>query len=194
MKLEKRTGYFHSKFRASESESEDKLFLEGYFIRYGEETELFEGVYEEVRPGAGKKSLEENDIRCLFNHDTGAVLGRTSNGTLILTEDEKGVYGKVEINREDPQAMSVYAKVQRGDIDGCSFGFYINQDSSEARDDGNGMKFYLEEVDVFEVSCVTFPAYPQTDIAARFKDVETLRKQNLERQKQKLKERLSHGN
>lgn len=191
MNLEKRTGYFPSQFRAIESEGQEKLFLEGYFIRYGQETELYEGVYEEVKKGAASKALKENDIRCLFNHDTGSVLGRTSNGTLTLTEDDDGIYGKVEINRNDPEAMSVYAKVQRGDIDGCSFGFYINQESSESREDG--MKFFLEEVDVFEVSCVTFPAYPQTDVAARFKDVEALKKQRLERKKQNLKERLSNG-
>lgn len=192
MKLEKRTGYFPSKFRAIESDDQEKLFLEGYFIRYGQETKLWDGVYEEVKKGAASKSLKENDIRCLFNHDTGSVLGRTSNGTLTLTEDNDGIYGKVEINRNDPEAMSVYAKVQRGDIDGCSFGFYINQESSENREDG--MKFYLEEVDVFEVSCVTFPAYPQTDIAARFKDVEQIKKKNLKIKKQNLKEKLSHGN
>lgn len=190
MGVEKRTAYFKSSFRAVEDEKEEKLYLEGYFIRYGEETELFEGCYEEVRSGAARESLKTNDIRCLFNHDTGSVLGRTGNGTLILREDEKGVYGKVEINQKDPQAMSVYAKVMRGDIDACSFGFYIDDESKEKRN--NGIKFFLEKVDVFEVSPVTFPAYPQTEVTARTKDVERFKQRALEIRKKELKERYIH--
>ena len=188
MTSEKRTAYFKSSFRAIENKEDDKLYLEGYFIRYGEETELYEGCYEEVKKGAASDSLKTNDIRCLFNHDTGSVLGRTGNGTLALREDDKGIYGKVEINQNDPQAMSVYAKVQRGDIDACSFGFYIDKESNEKRNDG--MKFYLEKVDVFEVSPVTFPAYPQTEVSARSRDIEQLKKRSLDARKKQLKERF----
>lgn len=191
MKLEKRTAYFKSEFRTAETAEDEKLYLEGYFIRYGEETELFEGCFEEVAKGAARESLKQNDVRCLFNHDSGSVLGRTSNGTLHLQEDEKGVYGKVEINRSDPEAMSVYAKVKRGDIDACSFGFYVTEESSEKRD--SGMKFFLEKVDVFEVSCVTFPAYPQTEIEARTNDINRLSKRSLEIKKNNLRERIING-
>lgn len=188
MTSEKRTAYFKSSFRTLEDKDNEKLFLEGYFIRYGEETKLYDGCYEEVKRGAATQSIKKNDIRCLFNHDTGSVLGRTGNGTLTLREDEKGIFGRVEINQQDPQAMSVYAKVQRGDIDSCSFGFYIEKESNEKRDDG--VKFFLEEVDVFEVSAVTFPAYPQTEVSARTRDIEKLEKRSLNIRKQKLKERL----
>lgn len=192
MTKEKRTAYFPTNIRAVTSDESDNLFIEGYFIRYGQETELFPNCFEEVRKGAATNSLKNNDIRCLFNHDSGAVLGRTSNKTLELREDEKGVYGKVEINRDDPQAMSFYAKIKRGDVDGCSFGFYIDEESHEVRDDGTD-KFYLEKVDVFEVSPVTFPAYPQTEIAARSRDIQTIKQRSLELKKKKLKERLKNG-
>lgn len=186
--MNKRTSYLESKFRAEEQE--DKLFLEGYFIRYNEETELYDGVFEEVAPSAIIKSLEENDIRCLFNHDSGLVLGRVGNNTLELKSDENGLYGKVEINRNDPQAMAVYARIQRGDINACSFGFYPVKEDYETREDGS-TKFIIREANLYEVSCVTFPAYPQTEIAARNQDIEAIKQEKLNTRKQKLKEMLT---
>lgn len=192
MKKEKRTAYFHSEIRAKNDEESEKIFIEGYFIRYEQETELFPGCFEEIRKGAATESIKNNDIRCLFNHDSAAVLGRTSNKTLVLTEDEKGIYGKVEINQEDPQAMSLYAKVKRGDIDGCSFGFYIEDETHEKINNFSD-KFYLEKVNVFEVSPVTFPAYEQTEISARSREISQIKKRELTLKKQKLKERLTNG-
>ena len=188
--MKNRTAVFDGSFRAEEEDGNKRL--SGYFIRYGQETELFPGCVEEVRQGAATESLKDNDIRCLFNHDSGSVLGRTSNGTLKLTEDENGVFGEVQINENDPEAMSVYAKVQRGDIDGCSFGFQIQEETHEIRDDGSS-KFYLDKVNVFEVSAVTFPAYPQTDISARTNDINNLKQRSLNTKKLNLKERLTNG-
>lgn len=185
--MDKRTSFLESQFRAAEQE--EKFFLEGYFIRYNQETELFDGVYEEVDSRAVANSLVNNDVRCLFNHDTGVVLGRTGNNTLELKSDDKGLYGKVEINRNDSEAMAIYARIQRGDINACSFGFVPLKEDVEMREDGT-TKFTLREIDLFEVSCVTFPAYPQTEIAARTHDIEAFKKQKLEHRKRKLKERL----
>jgi uncharacterized protein len=189
IRVNKRTSFLESEFRAAEQE--DKLFLEGYFVRYNEETELYQGVFEEVAPGAFAKSLVKNDIRALFNHDSGMVLGRAGNKTLELRSDEKGLYGKVEINRNDPEAMGVYARIQRGDINACSFGFFPVKEDYETRSDGS-TKFIIREADLFEVSAVTFPAYPQTEIAARQKDVEAIKQEKLNTRKQKLKELLKH--
>ena len=75
--MEKRTSFLSSKFRAVEVEG--KPIIEGYFIKYGVETNLFDQVYEEVDAQAVVRSLKENDIRSLFNHDTSLVLGRTGN-------------------------------------------------------------------------------------------------------------------
>ncbi|MBT2723055.1 HK97 family phage prohead protease [Bacillus sp. ISL-46] len=186
--MNKRTSFLESQFRAEEQE--DKLFLEGYFIRYNEETELYAGVFEEVAPTAVLKSLEKNDIRCLFNHDTGVVLGRAGNKTLELKSDEKGLYGKVEINRNDPEAMAIYARIQRGDINACSFGFYPVKEDYEIRNDGS-TKFIIREADLFEVSAVTFPAYPQTEISARQNDIEAIKLEKLNTRKKKLKEMLN---
>ena len=173
-----RQAFISTEFNVRSIENEEDKYLEGYFIRFNEETELTKGIYEEVSPEAITKSLKNNDIRCLFNHDSGIVLGRTGNETLELKVDEKGLFGKVKINPKDKQAFDILARIERGDINACSFGFNVNPGGEEmiTREDGT-VKFILRDIDLMEVSAVTFPAYPTTIINARKKDVKT----NIER-------------
>lgn len=187
MKIKTREMYFRTDFHTRQEN--DERFIEGYFIRFNEETELWDGVFEEVAPEAVDDSLKNNDIRCLFNHDTNIVLGRTGNGTLELRKDEKGLFGRVKINPNDKQAMDIYARIERGDINACSFGFNIISEEIQNRDDGT-IKFILKKIDLHEVSPVTFPAYPTTSIEARKKDIEKHKQRQLEVRKNKLKERL----
>lgn len=187
MMIKMREMYFRTDFKVRQQD--DERYIEGYFIRFNEETELWKGVYEEVDPGAVDDSLKNNDIRCLFNHDTSIVLGRTGNGTLELKKDSKGIFGRVKINPNDKQAMDIYARIERGDINACSFGFNIIDEEIQNRDDGT-TKFILKKIDLHEVSPVTFPAYPTTSIEAREKDIEKHKKRQLKVRKNKLKERL----
>lgn len=187
MEIKTREMYFRTDFHTRQEN--DERFIEGYFIRFNEETELWGGVFEEVAPGAVDDSLKNNDIRCLFNHDTNIVLGRTSNGTLELRKDEKGLFGRVKINPNDKQALDIYARIERGDINACSFGFNIISEEIQNRDDGT-VKFILRKIDLHEVSPVTFPAYPTTSIQARKQDLAEHKKRKLEAKKNKLKERL----
>ena len=187
MKIKTREMYFRTDFHTRQEN--DERFIEGYFIRFNEETELWDGVFEEVDPKAVDDSLKNNDIRCLFNHDTSIVLGRTGNGTLELKKDDKGLFGRVKINPNDKQAMDIYARIERGDINACSFGFNIIKEDIQNRDDGS-VKFILREIDLKEVSPVTFPAYPTTSISARKKDYKQYKQKQLELRKNKLKERL----
>ena len=179
--------YFRTNFQTRQEN--DAKYIEGYFIRFNEETELWDGVFEEVDPEAVDDSLKNNDIRCLFNHDTSIVLGRTGNGTLELKKDSKGIFGRVKINPNDKQALDIYARIERGDINACSFGFNIINEEIQNRDDGT-VKFILKKIDLHEVSPVTFPAYPTTSIQAREKDLEEYKQRQLEVRKNKLKERL----
>lgn len=187
MKIKTREMYFRTDFHTRQEN--DERFIEGYFIRFNEETELWDGVFEEVAPEAVDDSLKNNDIRCLFNHDTNIVLGRTGNGTLELRKDEKGLFGRVKINPNDKQALDIYARIERGDINACSFGFNVINEEIQNRDDGT-VKFILRKIDLHEVSPVTFPAYPTTSIEARKKDLEQYKQRLLETRKNKLKERL----
>ena len=187
MKIKTREMYFRTDFQTRQEN--DTKYIEGYFIRFNEETELWDGVFEEVAPEAVEDSLKNNDIRCLFNHDTSIVLGRTGNGTLELKKDSKGIFGRVKINPNDKQALDIYARIERGDINACSFGFNIINEEIQNRDDGT-VKFILKKIDLHEVSPVTFPAYPTTSIQAREKDLEEYKQKQLELRKNKLKERL----
>ena len=169
-------------------EDGDEKVIEGYFVVFNSETELFPGAYEEIAPEAFNNTLS-NDIRALINHDTNLVLGRTKAGTLELEVDEKGLFGRIKINENDTDAMNLYERVKRGDVDQCSFGFNILKEDVEHRDDGT-IKWTIREIDLHEVSVVTFPAYQETSVQARMREKEQFIQRKLEQRKHELKERL----
>lgn len=180
--------YFSGTFQTRAKENGEK-YIDAYFAVFNQETEIWPGAYEQIAPGAFANSLYNNDIRCLFNHDSGLVLGRTGNQTLTLAEDEHGLKGSVRINPNDKQAMDIYARVERGDIAGCSFGFSPVAEDTEWRDDGT-VHWRVKEADTAEVSICTFPAYPQTSVMARKQGFEEARRQRMEQEKEALKKRL----
>lgn len=165
-----------------------EMYIEGYFAVFGRETELWPGAFEEIAPGAFDETLS-NDIRALINHDTTLVLGRTKAGTLELKTDNYGLWGRVKINPNDIDAVNLYERVKRGDVDQCSFGFNITSEETDWRDDGT-VKWTITGIDLHEVSVVTFPAYEDTGVQARKEAVEQHRERLLEARKTKLKERL----
>lgn len=188
MQAEKRHAYFPGKLTTRAEPEGGKRYIEGYFAVFDEEIELWPGEFEQIAPGAFANSLRDNDIRCLFNHERGFVLGRMAAGTLELREDDHGLWGRVEINEADRSAMDVYARVQRGDISGCSFGFYPKQEELERRDET--CHWTVTEADTFEVSVCTFPAYPATEIEARQRARKQDATERMARQRRALKERL----
>lgn len=170
------------------AEGEGDLIIEGYFAVFNRETELWPGAFEEIAPGAFDNTLS-NDIRALINHETRLVLGRNKSGTLELRADSYGLWGRIKINPNDTDAMNLYERVKRGDVDQCSFGFNIIREDTEWRDDGS-VKWTIREIDLHEVSVVTFPAYEDTGVSARQKQVEEHRARLLEARKQKIIERV----
>lgn len=171
-------------------EQSDKKVIEGYFSVFNSETELFPGAYEEIAPGAFDNTLS-NDIRALINHDTAYVLGRNKSNTLDLKVDSRGLWGSIEINENDSDAVNLYERVKRGDVDSCSFGFNILKEDTDYRDDGS-IKWTIREIDLHEVSIVTFPAYDDTSVQARMKQAEKLQQRSIEKRKHELKERLNN--
>lgn len=124
----------------------------------------FMGFIERVAPGAFRQSITKDDVRALFNHDSNHVLGRNRAGTLRMTEDDIGL--KIEIDPPDTQfARDLMVSMERGDINQMSFGFITRKDSWDYS--GDVVVRTLQEVDLFDVSPVTFPAYPATDVAVR---------------------------
>lgn len=165
--------------------------IEGYFAVFNSIYEIAPGMTESVAPGAFSRTLA-SDIRALTNHDTTLVLGRTKAHTLELREDEHGLWGKVSINPNDRDAMNLYERVKRGDVDQCSFGFEIVNEETDFREDGS-IHWTITDVNLFEVSACTFPAYRETNINARSAEREDLQKREVEAWKEKMKARLNHG-
>ncbi len=159
-------------------EDGDDLYIEGYFAVFNSIYDLGYGMSESIAPGAFTKWLA-GDIRALVNHDTTLVLGRTSAHTLELSQDERGLWGKVKINPKDQDAMNLYARVQRGDVTQCSIGFDIIDEETEFREDGS-VHWTIREIKLYEVSACTFPAYEETAISARQKDLDELKKRKNE--------------
>lgn len=171
----------------------ENMTVEGYFVVFNSQTELWTGAYEEIAPQALDDTLS-NDIRALINHDTTLVLGRNKAGTLELKKDSRGLWGSIKINPNDTDAVNLYERVKRGDVDQCSFGFNVTSEETDWRDDGT-VKWTITGVDLHEVSVCTFPAYEDTGVAARSKEVEQHKEKQLQVRKAKLKERLNkHGN
>lgn len=167
-----------------------KRYLEGYFAVFGETYQVFDGWVETIERGAFARYLATGeDVKVLWNHDTNIVLGATGNGTASLREDEKGLYGSVEINENDQDAVNAYARIARGDVSGCSFGFDVAR-QEEWWDDDGVYHTKLTEIDpLYEVSACTFPAYKATSISARNKNnLDEAKKRYTEVQEQKREE------
>lgn len=163
--------------------------IAGYFAVFNNPTELWHGCIEQVAPGAFNSSLN-GDVRALIDHDTRLVIGRTTAGTLSLREDGTGLYGEIKINEHDSDAMNLYARVQRGDVDQCSFGFNIKRETFVDLG-GDQYRWEIEEVDpLYEVSVCTFPAYQETGVAARQKELEDIQKRQADAWKQTMKNRI----
>lgn len=120
------------------------------------------------------------------------MLGRTTANTLELREDNHGLWGRIKINRDDSDAMNLYARVQRGDITQCSFGFSILDEETENREDGS-VHWTIRKVKLYEVSVCTFPAYEDTGVVARKRDYEDIQKRKTEAWRSALLKRLNPG-
>ena len=169
-------------------EEDGRKSIEGYFAVFNSNYEIGPGMSESIAPGAFSNTIS-GDIRALINHDTTLVLGRTKAHTLELREDEHGLWGRVEINPNDSDAMNLYERVTRGDVDGCSFGFDIVSEDTEYRDDGS-IHWTIREVELYEVSACTFPAYEATNISAREKQRDDILERRRQAWKEKMKERV----
>lgn len=170
-------------------EENGNLYLEGYFSVFNVIYELWPGATESIAPGAFDESVTD-DVRCLYNHNSDLVLGRTTARTLELRQDSKGLWGGVQINREDSEAMNAYARIKRGDITGCSFGFDIAAQETEYREDGTVHWTITKVKPLYEVSPCTFPAYEDTSISARRRDLDELKRKRGEVWKAQALERL----
>ena len=167
----------------------DDLYLEGYFAVYGDVYQVWDGATESIAPGAFNDSIH-GDVRALYNHNDDLILGRTSAGTLSLRDDSHGLWGSIKINRNDSDAMNAYERIMRGDVTGCSFGFNIESEETEYRDDGSVHWTITKVNPLYEVSPCVFPAYEATHVSARGRDLDDMKKRKLEMRKEELRKKL----
>lgn len=144
-----------------------KRTLSGYAAVFGSTADIGGYFREVIAPGAFADTLRNHDVRALFDHDSGRLLGRKSAGTLRLEEDAKGL--RVEIDLPDTSdGRDVAQLVERGDLDGMSFGFIVRKEQWDETVEPPTRTILA--VDLREVSAVTFPAYADTSLALRSRD------------------------
>jgi HK97 family phage prohead protease len=180
--------------RASGDGETAKPVIIGHASVFNSWTTLYESRYvtmrEIVRPGAFKRAIAENqDVRALFNHDVNFVLGRTASGTLALREDGDGLMSETEAPDTPTIRDLVIGPIERGDIDGMSFAFTPRLSDSVTRTEGKDGTEIIErggdritirpdgdrdiverellDVDLFDISIVTYPQYEGTDVGLR---------------------------
>jgi HK97 family phage prohead protease len=141
----------------------ESLKIRGYAAVFNQLSEPLYGFRERILPGAFKKSIDA-DVRALVGHDPSQIIGRTKSKTLILREEDHGLY--TEIDPPNTQlGRDTVESIKRGDLDQMSFGFQVVKD--EWKHEERELVRELVAVDLFDVSVVAFPAYTQTEVSVR---------------------------
>lgn len=166
MEIERRTVRLQDVELRKAADEQDAPEIRGYAAVFDALSEDLGGFRERIAPGAFAGSVAQNDIRALWEHNPQYVLGRNKAGTLHLEEDEQGLW--ITTNPPDTVwARDLMASMERGDVNQMSFGFYTRRDRWDRDEDTGETVRTLLDVDLFDVSVVTYPAYPQTSAEAR---------------------------
>lgn len=181
------------KFKLRADEETGELYISGYFAVFNSNYEMWEGATESIAPGAFSDTIS-GDVRCLINHDTTLVLGRTLAGTLTLKQDEKGLWGEVKINDKDQDAVNLHERVKRGDVNQCSIGFDILKETYTEDENSGNVHWTIESVKLYEVSIVTFPAYEDTEVNARKAEHREIQKRKMQKWKTNMIKNLKGEN
>lgn len=155
--------YFPFELRAAADD--EGTMLAGYAAVFDELSVEIWGFREKIAAGAFTDTIANDDIRSLWNHDTNWVLGRTTNQTLRLAEDEIGLAVEIE-PPETQMGRDALVSIRRGDVNQMSFAFATLEDRWDIDENEQYVRTLLR-VKLYEVSPVTFPAYPATSIAVR---------------------------
>lgn len=148
-------------------EGGDGMTFEGYAARFNSPSEPIGGKFVEyIAPGAFQRSIKTRgyDVKLLWNHDTGQVLGSTRAGTLSLSEDSIGLRAVATLP-DTQMGRDAATLIKRGDVAGMSFGFQVPAGGDEWSQDG--LTRTLTNVKLHEVSITPFPAYPSTTASVR---------------------------
>ena len=145
-----------------------KPLIRGYAAVFNQLSEDLGGFREQLNTGAFTEAMGNSDVRALINHDPNLVLARNKSGSLTMREDAAGLY--VEITPPDTQAArDLMELMRRGDVNQMSFAFTVGKEDQAWTRDGTGpwLRTIKKVARLFDVSVVTYPAYPQTSAAVR---------------------------
>ena len=169
MKIERRFADFQ-KIEVRKGE-DGTARISGYPAVFNSLSQDLGGFKERIAPGAFARTIKEQDVRALFNHDSNFILGRTAAGTLRLAEDERGL--RMDLDLPDTQvARDLAVSMERGDVSGGSFGFNLHTDGDSWQDSDEGTIRTLNSVRLFDVGPVVYPAYPDTDVSMAQRSLE----------------------
>lgn len=153
-------------------ESEDgQRTISGYAVKWEMKSHpmgFWTRFREQFKKGSFTESLTKEDQRALWSHDISKVLGRTKNGTLRLYEDDIGLRFELDLPNTT-LGNDAYETIKRGDVDGVSFGFRMRKQEWDESDPDNIVRTIVQ-ADLFEISPVGFPAYPDSQVSARSDD------------------------
>ena len=182
-----------TEFRADAPADGQPMLIEGYFVVF-DQPYYIDDFCEEVIDRHAFDDADLSDVRALIDHNPRLCLGRRNENvqTLTFDIDEIGVYGRIQVNPDDSDALSLRARVLRRDVDQASFGF--EESSVEYTDlpDGRVRRTVRAISKLWELSVCTFPAYEQTTVSARSCNGDALRKEVLEHRKNNLRRKLRH--
>lgn len=168
-KVEKRVFNIH--LRAASDEGAESRTVEGYAAVFDSPSEDM-GYTEIIERGAFDDVMGD-DVRALLNHDANYVMARTASSTLNLEQDPKGLKFSFDMPNTT-YGNDLLIMMGRGDVNQCSFAFSIKEHAWESIKDEDGNYHYTRRIKKFErlydVSIVTYPAYPDTSVAVRSMD------------------------
>ncbi|OIJ29043.1 HK97 family phage prohead protease [Staphylococcus sp. LCT-H4] len=159
---------------------DEQMIVEGYALRFNTLSNDLGGFVETISPEALKEA-DLSDVRCLIDHDSSKVLGRTVSETLELNIDDEGLYFRCQLPNTS-YSKDLYENIRLGNINQCSFGFILDEDgdSFEKRDDGLFKRTLRKIKSLFDVSIVTYPAYNDTDVAPALRSIEAIKESEQE--------------
>lgn len=178
-------------FRAEAPADGQPMILDGYFVVF-DQPYYIDDYCEEVIDRHALDNADMSDVRALIDHDSRLCLARRNENvqTLDFSIDETGLFGRIQINPADSDAMSLRARVQRRDVDQASFGFEERVVEYSDLPGGRVRRTVKEISKLWEISVCTFPAYEQTSVSARSRNGDALRKELLEHRKSNLRRKL----
>ncbi|MFD2681209.1 HK97 family phage prohead protease [Bacillus seohaeanensis] len=168
------------------SNEEESFLIEGYINKFNTRSQ-FMGFFEQVDKNAFNRTLADgHNIFGLYNHDSSKILGSTKTNSLQLFVDDIGLRFSLNINPNVSYAKDTYELVRSGDVEGCSFGFYVTDDDWDYLEDGTELRV-IKDLELIEVTITPFPAYLTSEASCR--SYEEFKQEVKEQKNRELKQR-----